>query len=326
MRTKDRKSAFTLVELLVVIAIIGILIGMLLPAVQQVREAARRTECMNKLRQQGLAILNYESARMKFPFGATGGSNAPRNYGPGWQLIILPELEQSKLAEGTNFVGNGNAKFNRGRWDGTVVNAFVCPSSPIDPLQPGGIFTADETQRSHYIGFAGSVASADFPENRNRDEDADLGILAGGGILPVHEEITFGDIGDGSSNTAMIGEASAYLYQDIAGAQTEVRPAQKHALTCSVRNQGGPTDGSDTTYFRWDVNTVTSIRYGINQTDADLPGMGPGSFNNGLISSHPGSANACFGDGSTHSLSDSIEILTLKKLATRDDGLVLGDF
>ena len=326
MKNKYPRDAFTLVELLVVIAIIGILIGMLLPAVQQVREAARRTECMNKLRQQGLAMLNYESSRMKFPFGATGGSGALTNYGPGWHLIILPQIEQSTLAEGTNFVGNGFARFNRGRWEGTVVNAYVCPSSPIDPLQPGGILNADTTQRAHYMGFAGSVASADFPETRNRAEDAALGILAGGGMLPVHEEISIGEVRDGTSNTALIGEASAYLYQEIDGVRNEVRPAQKHALTCSVRNQGGPTDGSDNTNFRWDVNTVTSIRYGINQTDADLPGMGPGSFNNGLISSHPGGANTCFGDGSTHFLSESINITTLKKLATRDDGLVLGDY
>ena len=326
MIAKIKRSAFTLVELLVVIAIIGILIGMLLPAVQQVREAARRTECMNKLRQQGLAILNYESGRMKFPFGATGGSNAARNYGPGWQLIILPQIEQSSLAQGTNFNGNGNARFNRGRWEGTVVDAFVCPSSPIEALQPGGITGAESTQRAHYMGFAGSVASDDFPEIRNREEDDDLGILAGGGMLPVHEEITIGQVNDGTSNTALIGEASAYLFQTIDGVRNEVRPLQKHALTCSVRNQGGPTDGSDTSSFRWDVNTVTSIRYGINQTDADLPGMGPGAFNNGLISSHLGGANACFGDGSTHFLSDTIDVLTLKKLATRDDGLVLGDF
>ena len=324
MKIRAKSRAFTLVELLVVIAIIGILIGMLLPAVQQVREAARRTECMNKLRQQGLALLNYESSRMKFPFGATGGANAARNYGPGWQLIILPQIEQSSLGEGTNFFGNGFAKFNRGRWENTVVPAYVCPSSPIDALQPGGILQAETTQRAHYMGFAGSVASEDFPENRNRDENADLGILAGGGILPVQEEISIAEVKDGTSNTALIGEASAYLFQEIDGVQNEVRPLQLLAMTCSVRNQGGPTNGSDTTAFRWDVNTVTSIRYGINQTDADLPGMGAGSFNNGMISAHAGGANACFGDGSTHFLSDEINVTTLKKLATRDDGMVLG--
>ena len=323
MKPNIRRRGFTLVELLVVIAIIGILIGMLLPAVQSVREAARRAQCSNNLKQQGLALHNYESSHMNFPFGATGGTNRASHWGPGWQLRILPQLEQENIYESVSFAGNGFARFNLDPWDGALLESFVCPSSPIEPLQPGGILDAVETQRSHYIGFAGSVADANFPEIRNRD-DTELGILAGGGMLPVHEEILIGEVTDGTSNTALIGEASNYIF-DVAGDM--FRPAQLLALTCSARNQGGPTNGSDREWrTSWNVNTVTSIRYGINQTDADLPGTGAGNLNGGMISAHPGGANACFGDGSTHFISDSIDLLTLKSLATRDDGLVLGDF
>jgi len=117
-------SGFTLVELLVVIAIIGILVGMLLPAVQQVREAARRIDCSNKSRQIGLAVINYESAHREFPPGWVVSENADDDElsGWGWASIILPFLEANNLAEQIDFDGPVDANVDivaevRRKWD-----------------------------------------------------------------------------------------------------------------------------------------------------------------------------------------------------------------
>ena len=231
MLSRNKQSAFTLVELLVVIAIIGILIGMLLPAVQQVREAARRTQCLNNVRQLGLAMHNYHSSFDEFPKGAQPSTNSRRAWGAGWNVQLLPQLEQQALFINTDQRFNTFSAGYGQTYQDVVIPAFVCPSSPFEALQEGGSSFFNDTnvgsmQRIHFYGLAGAVDdTADggvFAESRNRPS-GDRGTISGGGLLLLDESVNIGSASDGTSNTAFIGECSNYLI-DAAGLQ--VRPNQ----------------------------------------------------------------------------------------------------
>ena len=163
MKPQRTRDGFTLVELLVVIAIIGILIGMLLPAVQAVREAARRTACKNQLKQMGLGCLNYESAFSRLPpgqentvtVGQDGGSN-----GWGWRTVIMPFMEQGNLESQFNTDLNMIDPVNIGLLR-TVVPTFLCPSDP--ELNDELIVETQALQysRSNYVGNAGAFNRSD---------------------------------------------------------------------------------------------------------------------------------------------------------------------
>jgi len=126
-----QSQGFTLVELLVVIAIIGILIGMLLPAVQQVREAARRIQCANNVRQSSLAILSFESANSRFPAGWTSQNESNLLPGWAWSAQLLPFIEKTNLADQIDF-NDSITSSNNSLVHQQVVSAYLCPSDP-DP-------------------------------------------------------------------------------------------------------------------------------------------------------------------------------------------------
>ena len=216
------RKGFTLVELLVVIAIIGILIGMLLPAVQQVREAARRIQCANNSRQLSLASMNFESAHMHFPAGwtainenvSTGEALLP---GWAWSAQLLPFIEQQNLSDATNF----NASLTDISNEETltqVVNTFICPSDPDDtildfaddiPSPVGGgsgtrglqSGTQNQSQTSNQLNLARSNYSGVFGSIEIEDDP-----FQGNGVFFGNSSIGFRDIRDGSSNTIIIGE------------------------------------------------------------------------------------------------------------------------
>ena len=181
---------FTLVELLVVIAIIGILIGMLLPAVQSVREAARRTQCMNNIRQLSLAALNFESAHMHFPSGVLDDDDDLRDaLRVGW-IDLLPHIEQGNLYQqydlNSDWKSATNAPLAR-----VEIPVFRCPSSLGDFDQ----FGAFEGAVSDYAMSKGPSAAL------VRDSKYHVG------VFDVNSETTFARISDGSSNVFLIGEA-----------------------------------------------------------------------------------------------------------------------
>jgi len=158
------RRAFTLIELLVVIAVIGILVGMLLPAVQSVRETARRTECANRLRQQQIAVLNYESALERFPNGWTA-EDSDTTSGWAWGFHILPFLEQ---ATAQDLVARNSIVLDEVNEDAltTPLQVFLCPSSTHD----SATFELDtnatnsghvELSRSHYVGCVGGAVEGD---------------------------------------------------------------------------------------------------------------------------------------------------------------------
>ena len=184
-----RKRAFTLVELLVVIAVIAMLVGLLLPAVNSSREAARMTQCKNNLKQLGLAMLNHHTSLNKFP---TGSTLIPRNgeAGLSWNVYILPFIEQDNLYEAINPQPNGMPK-NPGENRFVSVPSFLCPSSGESGQQP-----------SHYVGVSGAGRNNGFVDL----EDQTCGDYFNDGLLYPRSETTSAHVTDGQSNSLMLGE------------------------------------------------------------------------------------------------------------------------
>ena len=334
---KTQKRGFTLVELLVVIAIIGILIGMLLPAVQQVREAARRVACANNSRQLGLACLNYESSRQNFPPAFNGETARGRLDAPpiirrpddpdatsnfageqGWGFFILPFLEQNALHQQfQTATSNGNI-----RWElavdgngklvaSNVIPAFICPSD----ASPDGEFNSSLTNSSAPDGqlyaksnYVAAVGAGTFTDTRNESDRITWG------IMDVNTKTTFGDIKDGASNTILIGERASRTEEE-SGAIGSIIQAYGAIWAGRIRNSQRNLEGN----FSHDscAGRLTkgddSRSWGVNGTRAD-----------GLISSfHPEGGHATFADGSTHFLGDGTTLDTLKRLAAMADGLVV---
>jgi len=220
--TKRIKSGFTLVELLVVIAIIGILIGMLLPAVQQVRAAARRIQCANNMRQIGLAIHNFESAHGNFPVSQVGPgkSNGMGGFESGyysWLVPLLPFMEQDNLHSSFDLsISNGDG--NDPKMSDTHPNAAAAATSVASFLCPSDTPSADNTimgsanpASSSYVGNIGWPApTTGF--NGERGPDRYSGVIPlekpSGNPIAWHggSRFGFGSITDGTSNTAMISE------------------------------------------------------------------------------------------------------------------------
>lgn len=189
MKKASIKRGFTLVELLVVVAIIGILIGMLLPAVQQVREAARRTACLNNLTQLGLAMHNHEFSFGSLPPGVIDKAGPIQNVAVGqhvsWTVHLLRFLEQNGVADSFD-IPSGTYAGKNAPARAMVMTIFNCPSQGVvqDATMTAGL--------SHYAGCHNSVEAP-------IDVDND-------GLLFLNSAITYGDIYDGSSNTILIGE------------------------------------------------------------------------------------------------------------------------
>lgn len=189
MKQNHPKHGFTLVELLVVVAIIGILIGMLLPAVQQVREAARRTACLNNLTQFGLAMHNYEFSFGELPPGVVDTAGPIQNVATGqhvgWMVQILRFVELNGVADAFNIKAGAYAPVNAPA-RAMQIQLYTCPS------QGSVVSTSMAAGLSHYAGCHNSVEA---PIDADND-----------GLLFLNSAITYGDIYDGSSNTILIGE------------------------------------------------------------------------------------------------------------------------
>jgi prepilin-type N-terminal cleavage/methylation domain-containing protein/prepilin-type processing-associated H-X9-DG protein len=344
MKKTPVRTAFTLVELLVVIAIIGILIGMLLPAVQQVREAARRTACMNNSRQSALAMLNYESAYMQFPpgmnanagnSGSRGAPVAPRpsNQNAGrpiaWGTFILPFMEQNNLHD---MLKSETNRWNAHWWlqlrpDGqaiasTIIPAFICPSdggpdgnynkgaTHNDIIAAGGDFYA----KSNYVVACGAC---------NVSQSGMANFQSAWGIFSRNSRTSFGEISDGSSNVIAIGERAS---------RTEVQSGS--TATNPRDNYGAIWPGSvnkANTFIAPNNKERSVIQYVIGRlaTGTNSRAWGVNGFRtpSALVSSfHPGGGNVTFADGSTHFLSDNLAFTVLKQLAGMQDGIVTGEY
>jgi prepilin-type N-terminal cleavage/methylation domain-containing protein len=342
MRDRER-CGFTLVELLVVIAIIGILIALLLPAVQAAREAARRTQCSNNLKQLGLALHNYHDSYKCMPFGVRpGGQDANGNNG-GWgtsfYVRLLAYVEQTALADqwpwqekgyGRNegyVSGNGNLRGTPVNLLNLEISAFVCPSSPLPTFNTGN----NAVCMASYAGVAGAVEpTGRYVPTRYRNKDGCCGacgngpgIHAANGMLVGNDVLRFADCTDGTSNTMIVGETSDWAY-DAAGVRQHVDPSWPHGFpmgTGDTRRVTGPQQSTGSGLpQRW--FNLTSIRYPVGTRDFTLPGICDNhGANNPLLSAHPGGAQISLTDASSRFLSETTELETLKLVAARDDSI-----
>ena len=331
------RPGFTLVELLVVIAIIGILIGMLLPAVQQVREAARRSACSNNLKQGSLALLNYESAQQEFPLGSTRVNTGGNSF---W-ILSLPFMEQGNLADQYDITASG---WTGGSTFGALPNALAltgvelpyltCPSSamPIFAKEHGsadeveGLYNPSEIEVPEgmlacYVGISGS--NNPNTEKRTDNDGNPIGrdgfIISAAGILRNGDNaVKFGDILDGSSNTMLLGEQSEFMFRELNGSRnnTDARSGLAHGFNYGERKwNNNPTRTENKEY------NLTTVAYAINERNlGNAPGAVGFASHKPLVSAHSGGANTAFADGSVHFLTDSLELPVLFNLADRNDG------
>ena len=332
----SRCRGFTLVELLVVIAVIAILVALLLPAVQQAREAARRTQCKNNLKQIGLALHNYHDVHQTFPIGA----RRQRGTGPSWMVGILPFIEQQNLYDGFDMHSPHNGfpalpppfgSNNGSKMDGVVLAIFRCPSSPVPLTYTNGIFPPlTEQMQPSYVGIAGVTSHDGFPARRMRVCCLPFndGEISGDGVLIPNAVVKVRDITDGTSNVVCVGEASHYAW-DSNGDRRRVDGAFPNSWITGTSGRGTPpnyVNDFGAIFPPPPAYNLTTVRYPPNDR-YDQPGIrdnhGP---NNPLTSAHTGGVHVLLTDGSSRFLGENVDLITHKQLAARDDGQVLGQY
>lgn len=340
MNQKYHRCAFTLVELLVVIAIIGILIGMLLPAVQAVREAARRASCLNNIRQMSLAAVNFESSHRRFPssYAIERGTVLSGNNGS-WSIQgrILPFCEQANAFDQVDLNAAFDSAENAASGVPTMrIPMYQCPSEVNDMVRTknGAPFVYP-----HNYGFSFGTWLAYDPKNGRR----------GDGMFYVNSKVRYGQITDGSSNSLLVAEVKAYTSYirntSDPGASVPSDPNTFNGMSGDLKL--GPDIISNTGHTEWPDGRVhhsgvtttftpnTFVPYESNgQTfDIDFNSVQEGKSGDQATyavvtarSYHEGLVNAGFADGSAHSIADSIDLETWRALGTIAGREVLGDF
>ncbi|MEL7498428.1 MAG: DUF1559 domain-containing protein [Planctomycetota bacterium] len=337
-RLPHRRSGFTLVELLVVIAIIGILIGMLLPAVQSVREAARRVSCGNKLRQIALATHGYESAFQVLP---TNWLPAGEFYDrpddvTGWsvQAQILPFLEQANLHDSIDFsIGyNDQPQINLGgelkNLPSARVPVYLCPNEINDSVR-----TKNGVEIHYPLNYAANAGTWMVFEPTSRQ--------AGNGALTTIRNISLSTFTDGTSNTTLYSEVKAYnpyfrnaaIPGDVA---MPVDPLMVASLGGDFKQNSGHTEWVDgrchQTSFTATFGPNTKVPYseGDQTYDIDWTNQQEGKSREittfAAVTSrsyHPTGVNTVRADGSVHFVSNQIDLFSWQALATRNGGEVL---
>jgi len=305
-----RRRGFTLIELLVVIAIIAVLIALLLPAVQQAREAARRSQCKNNLKQIGLAMHNYHDTHNTFPPGdiydsVYGTSSGPRRTNIGWAVFLLPFVDQGPLynqigSASGNFVydwnSNNQALFNLAK---TSLPAYVCPSDPMGMTNTKWTVSLQSPLTgSNRVGKSNYVASSP---------------TSGGPVFADNSSLRMRDITDGSSNTFFVGEKTSFngFYPGVWMGGHRWGAANTEYTTESIFGYAnGIASG-----MAWRINFN-----GTGSTNASQHLKG------NFSSAHTGGAQFVFGDGRVIFLSDNINLATFNALATKASGEVVGEY
>jgi len=331
------RTAFTLVELLVVIAIIGILIALLLPAVQAARESARRSECVNNLKQIGIAIQNYHDIHKRLPFGKGASYPGAPVYARWSQhALLLPMLEQQVLYSVLDFryppatpgmagvINFMPAYSNPGGQNNvactTRVPGFFCPSdgTPVVPTWPG---------QNNYVANQGSwlCDRLDSPDPNAITSPSEVQ----SGIFGFLSAVQFSSVQDGLSNTAFFSEKLRGDGTPNPRTDIFVMPSQTSLLatwqTCSSMNPLTATPLTSKWGFSWVMgeNCCTQYNHVATPNQYSCGGIGfPGTMSNMAMqvspnSNHPAGINVCMGDGSVRFVQDGVDLIVWRALGTR---------
>lgn len=288
------RKAFTLIELLVVIAIIAILVGLLLPAVQQAREAARRAQCKSNMRQVALALHTYQETHSTFPIGVLGtkGSSSAGHVLTTWQTLILPYVEQTSLYSEYDF----DVRFDHANNAGAVLqelSVYMCPSqSERAPVN-------NKFGTSHYAACAGTTPGADD------------------GMLFPLSSTRFRDVTDGVSNTLAAGEI-AFEFGGWA------RGAINSGGGSGGGGGGGGGQGFARGVLRWWKAAPNCAQPGMNPPETTCSDSVERQFQ--FSSPHVGGSHFALGDGSARFIGETIDVDVLRSLATRNGNETVSSF
>lgn len=298
----SKHKAFTLVELLVVIAIIGILVALLLPAVQSAREAARRMSCQNNVKQISLAAHNYHTTFKTFP-ASTWLLPEEANSALSLHIALLPFIEEGNLkdalqkAPGIDEVDAINAALRE-----SEIKIFFCPSA----IKGTYDYTDDGWGVSTYVGISGAGKNG----NVQNLEDSHCGDFYTDGIFYPNSEVSFRKITDGSNATLLFGERVYVLRTFFAGAfwsgDSNLTPSSR-VCSYSAKN------------VRWPIGTPDDIGYYVKDSNAPAGASKVVLFNDLFFGSeHNGIVNFAYADGHVAGINDSIDLELFKSLATRN--------
>ncbi len=289
------RRAFTLVELLVVIAIIGILVALLLPAIQAAREAARRSECSNNLKQLGVALQNYHDTHGVFPPGGMTAGTNPRRNGLSWHTMVLPFIEQTAIYDQIDFGVTGYTNAANLAVALNKIDGFFCPSGVRTTMKSTN--TSENsggaaTWSTHYYGILGAKGlnpdtNANYPMDTTT---AGHGDYATTGVLTKLVSYGMRDITDGTSNTLFVGEISW---------------TKANTYRVWIRGCEGSASASS-----------KNVAYPINFQPYTTSNFNDVSFG----SEHPGGAQFVLGDGSVRFVDQNIDMAIYRAVATRDSG------
>jgi prepilin-type N-terminal cleavage/methylation domain-containing protein len=324
-----RRRAFTLIELLVVIAIIAILIALLLPAVQQAREAARRTQCRNNLKQIGLALHNYESANQVLPPGYVSGigtadpETGDSGPGWGWLAILLPHVDQANLQQSLQWDlpcwhVNNSIRVK------TPLSVFLCPSA----TNPGTIVGITDINmntlngvvfgRANYVHNVGWNDIWSAPSNTDYTDP----IMGCNGVMFRNSSTRFRDVTDGMTNTVFVGERTPYLSDAV---WPGVVPGSRHFAYNEFASSGtgGPGINYDGPGSFVGAHSGPSV---YESPQAIHPPNSPLGHTDQMFSQHTGGSQILLGDGSVRFISENINLGVWQALCSRSSGEVIGEY
>jgi len=332
----NRKSGFTLVELLVVIAIIGVLVALLLPAVQAAREAARRMQCNNHLKQLGLALHNFHDTNKIFPAAddelrTSPGLKSPDLWNASWMAHILPYIEQQALFQQYRFDRHWSDTTTNDAAGGPIkqnIKVFMCPSAPGRSARPknsdrGNADYAATTERLKPNPFISAAEASAI----SQADDHFIGVLGHNKLVNINPPVIspanrrMATITDGTSNTFLVAECAGRNTHWWMGKRQSSNMSNGPWAAPAARIQIGGCDPTDVTYPDRSLLASQNSQPGI---------PGPKAVNcinsKEIFAFHPAGANVVMADGSVRTVSANLDLSLAYALLTRERGETIGEF